>query len=265
MNEQRYTVMVDDNFHYMDEEHRYEIGTFASYEAAVEACKKIVDEELPGHSDIAAVSGPSFAKEVARGLPTAVTVASKNADYATRVAELLHSPRFRAYTCEDVIGVELGGSSKNVLAIAAGISDGLGYGANARAALITRGLAEIMRLGTCLGGQRETFMGLAGVGDLVLTCTGDLSRNRTVGLKLGQGKSLQEILENEKTVAEGVRTTRSVYDLSRKYKIEMPITHQVFRILYEGARPRDAVYELMSRSPREETDAFGDGSRKEWN
>ena len=215
--------------------------------------------------NFAFLSGPSFAREVARELPTAVTAASLDKETATYVQSLFATPYFRVYTTPDVVGVELGGAVKNVMAIAAGISDGLGFGNDARAALITRGLTEMSRLGTAMGASPITFMGLAGMGDLVLTCTGDLSRNRTVGLKLGQGKSLQEILENEKTVAEGVRTTRSVYDLSRKYKIEMPITHQVFRILYEGARPRDAVYELMSRSPREETDAFGDGSRKEWN
>jgi len=202
--------------------------------------------------NFAYISGPSFAAEVARGLPTAVTAASQNRETAARTQSLFTTSYFRVYTTPDVTGVELGGSVKNVMAIASGISDGLGFGCDARAALITRGLAEMSRLGTAMGASPMTFMGLAGMGDLVLTCTGDLSRNRTVGLKLGEGKSLKAILENEKRVAEGVRTTRSVYDLSRKYKVEMPITHQVYHILYKGAVPRDAVHELMSRDPKEE-------------
>ncbi len=213
---------------------------------------QIVDEELPGHSDIAAVSGPSFAKEVARGLPTAVTVASKNTGYATRVAELLHCPRFRAYTCEDVIGVELGGSIKNVLAIAAGISDGLGYGANARAALITRGLAEIMRLGTCLGGQRETFMGLAGVGDLVLTCTDDQSRNRRLGLALGRGIERDQAVTEIGQAVEGLHTARELDDLADRCGVEMPITRQVRRVLFDGEPPVSAVDALLARDAKPE-------------
>jgi glycerol-3-phosphate dehydrogenase (NAD(P)+) len=213
---------------------------------------QIVDEELPGHSDIAVVSGPSFAKEVARGLPTAVTVASKNTSYATRVAELLHCPRFRAYTCEDVIGVELGGSIKNVLAIAAGISDGLGYGANARAALITRGLAEIMRLGTCLGGQRETFMGLAGVGDLVLTCTDDQSRNRRLGLALGRGVELDKAVAEIGQAIEGLHTAKELDALADRCGVEMPITRQVRRVLFDGEPPVSAVDALLARDAKPE-------------
>jgi len=214
---------------------------------------QIVDEELPGHSAIAALSGPSFAAEVARCLPTAVTVASKNAAYATAVAALFHCPRFRAYTCDDVIGVELGGSIKNVLAIAAGISDGLGYGANARAALITRGLAEIMRLGTRLGGQRETFMGLAGVGDLVLTCTDDQSRNRRLGLALGRGVSLDKAVADIGQAIEGLHTARELDALAHQHGVEMPITGQVKRVLFEHEPAAVAVENLLTRDPKPET------------
>jgi glycerol-3-phosphate dehydrogenase (NAD(P)+) len=218
---------------------------------------------LPDGS-FAYLSGPSFAREVAQELPTAVTAASRSRETATRIQSLFTTHYFRVYTTPDVIGVELGGAVKNVMAIAAGISDGLGFGSDARAALITRGLMEMSRLGAAMGASSMTFMGLAGMGDLVLTCTGDLSRNRTVGLKLGQGLSLEGILEKEKTVAEGVRTTQSVYDLSRKMNVEMPITHQVFRILYEGARPGDAVRELMDRDPRDELEAFNGGAAIDW-
>ena len=213
---------------------------------------QIVDEELPGHSAIAALSGPSFAAEVARGLPTAVTVASKNTGYATAVATLFHCPRFRAYTCEDVIGVELGGSIKNVLAIAAGISDGLGYGANARAALITRGLAEIMRLGAHLGGHRETFMGLAGVGDLVLTCTDDQSRNRRLGLALGRGIPLDKAVADIGQAIEGLHTARELNALATQNDVEMPITGQVKRILFDGEPAATAVENLLTRDPKPE-------------
>ena len=214
--------------------------------------------------NFAYLSGPSFALEVARELPTAVSLASRSKEVALGMQSLLAAPYFRIYITPDVMGVELGGAVKNVMAIAAGISDGLGFGYDARAALITRGLMEMSRLGRAMGASPMTFMGLAGLGDLVLTCTGDLSRNRRVGLKLGQGRSLQEILESEKTVAEGIRTTRSVHDLSKRHKVEMPITHQVYQILYQGARPRDAVHELMSRDPREEQEYSGGKQGVEW-
>jgi glycerol-3-phosphate dehydrogenase (NAD(P)+) len=214
---------------------------------------QIVDEELPQHEAVAVLSGPSFATEVARGLPTAVTIASKNPDYATRVVHLFHCERFRAYSSSDVMGVELGGSSKNVLAIAAGISDGLGYGANARAALITRGLAEIMRLGTQLGGQRETFMGLAGVGDLVLTCTDNQSRNRRLGLAVGRGTELHKAVDEIGQAVEGLHTARELDALAAAKRIEMPITQQVKRILYDGEEPADAVHALLTREPKQET------------
>ena len=213
---------------------------------------QVVDEELPEHRSIAVLSGPSFAKEVARGLPTAVTIASKNTAYAKAVAALFHCHRFRTYTSEDVLGVELGGSIKNVLAIAAGISDGLGYGTNARAALITRGLAEIMRLGKKLGGHRETFMGLAGVGDLVLTCTDDQSRNRRLGLAVGRGVALDQAVAEIGQAVEGLHTAKEVDELARSHQVDMPITQQVKRVLYDGEEAAAAVDALLAREPKAE-------------
>jgi glycerol-3-phosphate dehydrogenase (NAD(P)+) len=214
---------------------------------------QIVDEELPGHADIAAVSGPSFASEVARGLPTAVTVASKNAGYARTVAALFHCLRFRTYTCEDIVGVELGGSVKNVLAIAAGVSDGLGYGANARAALITRGLAEIMRLGARLGSQPETMMGLSGVGDLVLTCTDDQSRNRRLGLALGRGIPLEKAVADIGQAVEGLHTAKELDTLAERYGVDMPITVEVKRVLFDSEPAVTAVDNLLARESKPET------------
>ena len=198
------------------------------------------------------VSGPSFAEEVARGLPTAVAVAATDPALASRVASLLRADTLRAYESDDIAGVEAGGAVKNVLAIAAGASDGLGFGNNARAALITRGLAETGRLSTALGGRRETLMGLAGLGDLVLTCTGDLSRNRRVGLALAQGRSLTEILAELGHVAEGVATAAAVRALARHHGVEMPICDAVHAVLYEGLAPRHAVERLLTREPRTE-------------
>jgi len=213
---------------------------------------EVVAEELPDDANIAAISGPSFATEVAKGLPTAVTVASNNIEYADTVARLFHCPSFRAYTSGDLIGVELGGSIKNVLAIAAGISDGLGYGANARAALITRGLAEIMRLGTCLGGKRETFMGLAGVGDLVLTCTDDQSRNRRLGLALGRGVALDKAVEEIGQAVEGLHTAGELDAVARQHGVDMPITHQVKRVLFDNEPAASAVDALLAREAKPE-------------
>ncbi|MFH1148722.1 MAG: NAD(P)H-dependent glycerol-3-phosphate dehydrogenase [Pseudomonadota bacterium] len=215
---------------------------------------EILEELLPEtrHDDIVVLSGPSFAREVSQKTPTAVTCASKKEATAERVQYLFATSYFRVYRSTDCIGAELGGALKNVIAIAAGIADGLGFGTNTRAALITRGLAEISRLGMKLGAQPLTFAGLAGMGDLVLTCTGDLSRNRTVGLKLGQGLKLAEILEGMKMVAEGVKTTRSAYFLSRKADVEMPIIEQVYEVLYEKKEPIEAVKELMGRDLKEE-------------
>jgi len=200
----------------------------------------------------AVISGPTFAKEVAAGLPTAVTVASQSLPCAQQFAELLHNMNFRVYTGSDVIGVEVGGSVKNVLAIAAGIADGLGFGANTRAALVTRGLTEMMRLGESLGGRRETFMGLAGLGDLVLTSTDNQSRNRRLGLALGSGMQLQNALATIDQVVEGVQTARQVMQLARSLEVDMPICQQVHAVIWENRSPRDAVSALLGRAQKNE-------------
>ena len=199
-----------------------------------------------------ALSGPTFAREVAGGLPTLIVAASHQEPCAQRMQAALSNSHFRAYTNSDVVGVELGGAVKNVIAIAAGICDGLGFGFNARAALITRGLAEMNRLGLAMGAQNATFAGLAGMGDLVLTCTGDLSRNRTVGFKLGQGMQLADILAEMRMVAEGVKTAESVYQLSRRLQVEMPIVEKAYQILHENKPSREAVTELMARELKAE-------------
>jgi glycerol-3-phosphate dehydrogenase (NAD(P)+) len=195
------------------------------------------------------LSGPSFALEVARGQPTALTLAASDAAFAQAAARALHQPTLRVYYSEDVAGVEVGGAVKNVMAIATGICDGLELGLNARAALITRGLAEITRLGTRLGGRIETFMGLAGAGDLILTCTGDLSRNRSVGLQLAQGKGLDEILAELGHVSEGVRSSREVLRIADQYGVDMPIAKAVCSVLFDGVSPRSAVQSLLARDP----------------
>ena len=198
------------------------------------------------------LAGPSFAREVAEGLPTAVTVAAANQNDARFFQQLFFTQRFRVYAGSDLIGQELGGALKNIIAIAAGISDGLGYGTNARAALITRGLAEITRLGVKMGANPQTFSGLAGLGDLVLTCTGDLSRNRTVGLSLGRGLGIKEILAGMKMVAEGVKTTASAKSLADREGVEMPILDEVYRVLYQEKPCREAVRDLLAREGKEE-------------
>ncbi len=203
---------------------------------------------------LAVLSGPSFAREVAANLPTVVTVASDDAAVAAQVQQVMASPYFRVYTSEDVTGVELGGSLKNVIAIAAGVIDGLQLGLNTRAALITRGMTEIRRLGLKMGANPRTFTGLAGFGDLILTCTGHLSRNHTVGKKIGQGEKVNDILGKMRMVAEGVKTAKSVYNLSRKLKVEMPISHETYRILYEDLSPKEAVMKLMTRDLKQELD-----------
>ncbi len=203
---------------------------------------------------IGAMSGPSFAKEVARGDPTAITIASADGELTRRVQQALSDPRFRLYTNQDVVGVELGGSLKNVIAIAAGVCDGLGLGHNSVAALITRGLAEMTRLVVACGGQRETMSGLAGLGDLVLTCTGGLSRNRSVGVELGRGRQLPDIIAGmHGMVAEGVLTTNAAVGLAKSYGVEMPITAKMHAILHESKSPREAMHELMTRSAKSET------------
>ena len=201
---------------------------------------------------LAVLSGPSFAKEVAMGMPTAVTIGCSQIEKAKELQRIFGTERFRVYASSDVIGLEISAALKNIVAIAAGISDGLGYGLNSRAALITRGLAEIKRLGVKMGADPLTFFGLSGLGDLVLTCTGDLSRNRTVGLKLGQGKKLCDILDEMEMVAEGVKTTRSVYDLAKQLGVDMPILEQVYQILYKDKNCSAAVVDLLTRELKNE-------------
>lgn len=220
----------------------------------------VLKETMPQVSaeKLVVLSGPSFAREVAAKSPTAVTVACKNLEVARFVQHVFSTPYFRVYSHNDLIGVELGGAVKNIIAIAAGIIDGLGLGLNTRAAMITRGLAEIRRLGIKLGADPLTFAGLAGVGDLVLTCTGDLSRNHTVGKMIGQGKKLKEILAEMRMVAEGVKTAKSVYNLSRKLGVEMPISQQVYHILYDDLSPEKALHSLMNRDLKQEMGAYID-------
>jgi glycerol-3-phosphate dehydrogenase (NAD(P)+) len=213
---------------------------------------QVAEEEFAVATPYGVLSGPSFAQEVAQGLPTALTLASPDTEFARSVAAKLHASRRRVYTSKDIIGVETGGAVKNVISIAAGISDGMGFGHNARAALITRGLAEITRLGLKLGGYMETFMGLTGMGDLILTCTGDLSRNRRVGLRLAAGDPLPSILRELGHTAEGVHTAREVMRLSGELKVEMPITAAVCSILHEGVSARLAVEALLNREPKTE-------------
>jgi glycerol-3-phosphate dehydrogenase (NAD(P)+) len=216
---------------------------------------QIAMQELGDNTAFGALSGPSFALEVAQGKPTALTFAATEAAFAQRMALALHQTRLRVYSSTDLVGVEVGGAVKNVMAIATGICDGLNLGLNARAALITRGLAELMRLGIALGGQAETFTGLTGVGDLILTCTGDLSRNRRVGLALGQGQSLDDILSRLGHVAEGVNTAREVQRRAQQLNIEMPITRAVCAMLFDAMPARDAVEQLLARDPKSENEA----------
>ncbi len=210
--------------------------------------QEVLGDNIPG----GALSGPSFAQEVARGLPCALTIASHDAALRAKVVSALHGGTIRVYASDDLVGVEVGGAVKNVLAIATGVADGLGLGLNARAALITRGLAEITRLGTALGGQTETFMGLTGMGDLILTCTGDLSRNRRVGLGLAQGKALATIVAELGHVAEGVPCAKAVRELARRMGVDMPITNAVAGVLFDGDLPHVMVQQLLSRDPRAE-------------
>ncbi len=202
--------------------------------------------------DIAVLSGPSIATEVARKVPTTVVVASDNIKVAEKMQSIFFTNYFRVYTCEDVIGVELGGALKNVIAIAAGILDGMGIGDNTKAALVTRGLAEIKRLGIKMGANEDTFSGLSGLGDLVVTCSSRYSRNRMVGEELGKGKKIKDILKNMVMVAEGVKTTYSAYKLSKKYKVEMPITAEIYNVIYKNKSIYQSISDLMSRSPKSE-------------
>jgi glycerol-3-phosphate dehydrogenase (NAD(P)+) len=215
---------------------------------------QVAEEELAANINTVILSGPSFAQEVGKGLPTAVTIASANEAFAKEVAQLFHHPLFRTYISTDVTGVEIGGTFKNILAIAAGIIDGLQFGANARAALITRGVAEMTRFGKRLDVNTETFSGLSGIGDIVLTCTENMSRNRRFGLGLGAGKSLQEVEQEIGQVIEGKYAAKVVYDLSQKLDIELPISTQVYEVLYNNKPAREAVEELLARSLKNEAD-----------
>jgi glycerol-3-phosphate dehydrogenase (NAD(P)+) len=221
---------------------------------SLQTMDEVLKDALPGRlgTRLAFLSGPSFAKEVGVGLPTAVVMASRDRRVAEDAAALFQSERFRVYTSDDVAGVELGGALKNVIAIAAGVADGLGLGHNSRAALITRGLAEISRLAVRKGANPLTLAGLAGMGDLVLTCTGDLSRNRTVGMGLGRGQKLSEVLAGMSQVAEGVKTTKSAQDLAERLGVEMPITDAMYRMLYQDQPAQEAVGSLMGRAPKHE-------------
>ncbi|MBQ7794631.1 MAG: NAD(P)H-dependent glycerol-3-phosphate dehydrogenase [Clostridia bacterium] len=207
---------------------------------------EVYKQEIP-QAQIAAMSGPSHAEEVSRGLPTTNVVAAESHEIAKKIQDIFMNEVFRVYTGDDIIGLELGGALKNVIALCAGISDGLGFGDNTKAALMTRGLAEITRLGVAMGAQRETFAGLSGVGDLIVTCTSMHSRNRRAGILLGKGKSLSETLDEVHMVVEGVNTANAAYELSKKYNVSMPITEAAHKVLYENKSARDAVYELMQR------------------
>ena len=223
-------------------------------EGTLRLVNEIFEEELPGkfHKNLCYLSGPSFAREVIQKIPTVVSIASHNEETARHVQQAFSSDYFRTYWSSDVIGVEVGGALKNVIAIAAGVADGLGFGLNTRAALITRGLAEITRLGIKKGADPITFLGLAGMGDLVLTCTGDLSRNRTVGKKIGEGKTLQQALDEMNQVVEGVFTADAAFQLSQKLKVEMAITEQIYKLLYEGKNAMDVTRDLMGRDLKKE-------------
>lgn len=243
-----------------------EISAFASKDAIIVSATKGIENDtlmpisdvfkeiLPKsfHKNLAFLSGPSFAKEVVQKMPTAVALASYDKKVGESVQETFSTDYFRVFTNSDVIGVELGGALKNVIAIAAGIADGMGFGHNTRAAIITRGLSEMTRLGIAMGAEPATFAGLSGLGDLVLTCTGELSRNRTVGFRLGKGEKLKDILSSMKMIAEGVKTTKAVYELSKKFNIEMPIPNEVYYILYEDKDVKQSAMDLMNRELGEE-------------
>jgi glycerol-3-phosphate dehydrogenase (NAD(P)+) len=224
------------------------------FESATGQLPHQVARQVLGKRPGAVLSGPTFAKEVGAGLPTAMTVASRDERFAKELALSLSGPNFRAYTQTDIMGVEVGGAVKNVIAIGSGIADGMGFGANTRVALITRGLAEMMRLGVKLGAARETFMGLAGLGDLVLTCTDDQSRNRRFGMALGRGQSLRDAASGIHQVVEGLPAARAVYDVAQRLTVDMPICQEVYRVMHEGKPVRAAVQALMGREVRSETE-----------
>ena len=233
---------------FLTQQHRIAWATKGLESNSYKPLHIIAREVLGNDIPLAVISGPTFAKEVAQGLPGAVTVASNNQNFALDWANYLHNDHFRAYTSDDVVGVEIGGACKNVIAIAAGIADGMGFGANARAALIARALSEITRLGTSLGAHAETFTGLTGLGDLVLTCTDDQSRNRRTGLALGKGEKLEDAIKQIGQVVEGVSTAKEVVALAKQQNIDMPITEQVYNVLYKNTSTKDAVNALFNRA-----------------
>ncbi len=224
---------------------------------------EIIEQEL-GDQPCVVLSGPSHAEEASLGLPTTVVSTSKEKRLAEYVQDLLTNDYFRVYTNPDIIGVELGGSLKNVIAFGAGISDGLGYGDNAKAALMTRGIREIARLGEAMGAKMATFSGLSGVGDLIVTCTSMHSRNRRAGILIGKGKSIEETLEEVGMVVEGIKTTESAYELAKLYNIEMPITEQIYNVIYKGIEPKDAVIQLMSRRMKNEMEEIVEDRELDW-
>jgi glycerol-3-phosphate dehydrogenase (NAD(P)+) len=234
-------------------------GTKGIEDDTLKLMSEVLRDTLPPplHGTIAVLSGPSFAVEVCRERPTAVTVAAQDPELVRRLQGLFMTPFFRVYGGKDLIGVQLGGALKNVMALASGVVDGLDLGHNARAALITRGLAEMIRLGAAMGAEARTFYGLSGLGDLVLTCTGPLSRNYSAGVRLGKGEKLAEILGGTRAVIEGVRTSRAAAGLAERYRVDMPIARQICAVLFDGKSPRQAVSELMERAPRDEMDPHG--------
>lgn len=237
---------------YLTSQHRVVWGTKGLEPGSQKLLHQQAREELGDTIPLAVISGPTFAKEVAMKQPGAVTVASSDSNFANDIAQALHNDHFRAYTSSDVTGVEIGGAAKNVMAIAAGVADGLGFGANTRAALIARGLTEISRLGVALGGQQDTFIGLTGLGDLVLTCTDNQSRNRRFGMAMGRGENREQAIRDIGQVVEGINTAQEIYGLAQQYHVEMPITEQVYKVLYEGVSPKDAVSSLFNRDPKPE-------------
>ena len=234
------------------------IATKGIEEDSLRLMSQVVEAILPSswHPQMTVLSGPSFALEVCQGKPTTILLAGKKSETVQRLQQIFMTPQFRVYAGTDMIGAQIGGALKNVMAVAAGIVDGLELGCNTRAALITRGLAEILRLGVAMGSDVSTMYGLSGLGDLVLTCTGPLSRNYTVGMKLGQGSGLQQILSDTHTVAEGIRTTRGAMGLANRHGIEMPIVQGIHAVLFEGKDPRHAVNELMTRAAKDEKNSF---------
>lgn len=223
---------------------------------------QVIEEELP-ENDVCVLSGPSHAEEVSKDVPTTVVVSSKKRKVAEYIQDVFMTPKFRVYTNPDIIGVELGGAIKNIIALAAGISDGLGYGDNTKAALMTRGIMEMSRLGVAMGADTYTFAGLSGIGDLIVTCTSMHSRNRRAGILIGQGKSVDEAVNEVKMVVEGIKTTKAAYELSKKFNVEMPITEKLYEVLFEGKDPKYAVPELMMREKTEEKHENEDVVEKE--